>query len=151
MITKLRPTEKTLREVGIIPVDKYIAGNVDGVVSNVKQNYNLNLARKSLSANRRGISNGEDSISIMKTIETIEKKDTTLRLVAGIQSKSLLGVPRRFLLHPTLNIYLHTRSNLLICAEMSRVGKLVLTINSTGDMWDLPKTDKDRQGRKDSP
>jgi hypothetical protein len=25
MITKLRPTEKTLREVGSIPVDKYIA------------------------------------------------------------------------------------------------------------------------------
>jgi hypothetical protein len=82
-----------LREVGSIPIDKYIAGNVDGVVSNVRQNYNLNLASKILSAKRRGISNGEDSISIIKTIETIEKKDKYLfasQLVYNQQVSSVL-------------------------------------------------------------
>ena len=112
MNTKMKPTERTVHQFGIICATKYSLENyVAGELSSVKQSYNLVSEAKALSEKKRGISRGDDGI--VKMIDKVKAMDMEKRIESGITCKLLPGIVRDLSLEP-LNVVLHVRGPLLI-------------------------------------
>ena len=129
-----------MKSVGSIPVDNYITGNLSGYLSNVGQCYNVRREAIIAQDKSDGIEKSEGSIIRMR--ERIEKIDLDLRKQNDITSVLIPGIIRRCDFIPLLNVYFHSRANLLLISALARGKRLALTIDATGDMWNVPNSSK---------
>ena len=75
--------------------------------------------------------------SIFHVIEITNQFNMTARRSSGNESLIMPEVVRKLELCPLLNIYLPTRGQLLVMADLAKKNCLVIGIYSTGNMIDL--------------
>ena len=138
--SKRHATEILITEVASISPAKLSSGNNSGEITNTQLLYDLVREAKKAAKKKRGIFSDNELTNIIKAIETTQEKDLSARSEARITSKKLPGIVRRLDLYPTLNIYIHSRAALILMGELAEMGRLVMSEDATGELWDLPGT-----------
>ena len=139
-----KPTEFVLSKVGSIRNDKFTAGSIEGELTSVGNAYNLVKEVRIDERKKNGtFFTANELTNIMLCIENTKEEDVKARQEAGSKSSLLLGIVQCLHFMPHLNIYFHSRGALLIMCELSRMGRLILSEDATGDMWDLRGTQRE--------
>jgi len=141
MTSKKKPTEFLLSEMSSIDPEKYSCGNNEGEVTTVQQVYHMRSEGKVEERKKNGtMFSDKEFTNIILCMEDTEKQDLIARKETQISSVLLPGIVRKFHVKPTFNLYFHSRSSIILMAELARNNCLVIAEDATGEQYDLPGT-----------
>ena len=121
---------------------KYLTNNHNAEATSPRKLYNVHREQKEIARTAKGIyvSINEDMNNILRVQDRTSKHDLEQRKKADDNSTVLLGVARKVELIPELEVYIHSRRMLNLAGHLSASGRLVMSIDGTGGMLNLPTT-----------
>ena len=135
-----KPTEQLLEVMSKVSPVKFATGNNHGEIGSVGQMYNLVREAKQERCRKKGIYGSRDIEGVISVSEQTVAQDLKSRKSVGDLSTILPGIVRKIGLQPKLDIRLHSRCQLLLMADISCSGNLVLGMDATGGLLDLKDT-----------
>ena len=130
--------------IGKICPTKLSCNNSNGEITSVKTIYNLTAEARREEKKGKGIlPNVPNYENIISAAEITMKKDLEMRKANGDQCTVLPGITRRCELFPVFNIYLHGRNMLLVAARLASEKRLVVGVDATGNLLNVPNSSFD--------
>ena len=111
---------------------KFATGTVVGTATSAVQIYNLNNEIKKEKRRRKGITGFNNIAAIQNAQSATVAQDLEIRQSIGDESEDMTGIVRMLRFIPTYEIVVHTKSMAIALGEMSLLGPLVVTCDSTG-------------------
>jgi len=142
--SKKKPKEMTKHLIGKMCSTKLSCNNTSSEVTNVKTIYNLRYEAKQLEKKRKGIRPDIPNYeNIRYAAENTREQDLVMRKANGDHCMAIPGILQSFEVYPTFNIHLHGRNMLLVAALLASKKRLVMGIDATGDLLNVPNSSFD--------